>query len=419
MRAYRLVCCACGTEYDDDGLRLACDAPHEPSLLRTVYQASGLHARHPAPAGSVFRFAWLPVVRAIPGSPGPVACRAEELGRALGLSDLWISFSGHWPERGALLPTGTFKDLEAGVVLGRLPDDPPVLVLASAGNTAAAFAAACVREGARCLIVVPSYAVGAVSAAAGRADGVGLIVVEGGTYDDAIALAEAVGALDGFRPEGGIRNVGRRDGLATCLLSVFEASGRLPRHYVQAVGSGAGAVAAHEAAGRLRKHGCPDPLPRLLLCQNAPYAPLRDAWHGRRTLAPAGPVVAPELTNGRPPFAVRGGVREALVESGGTVVVAGGDEARRAMALFERTEGVDIEPAAGVALAGLAKAVRAGRIGTDDMVLLNITGGGRRRLCAGSGTVPVRPDVSVDVVETRDPALLEIAAKSVADAFLA
>ena len=45
--------------------------------------------------------------------------------------------------------------------------------------------------------------------------------------------------------------------------------------------------------------------------------------------------------------------------------------------------------------------------------------GGRRRLCAGSGTVPVRPDLSVDVVETRDPALLEIAAKSVADAFLA
>ena len=91
----------------------------------------------------LYRFGeWLPIVRTLPGAPGTVIYRGERLGRALGLSRLWIAFSGYWPERGADFPTGTVKDLEAYTVLGRLPDRCGPLVVASAGNTASAFGAA-------------------------------------------------------------------------------------------------------------------------------------------------------------------------------------------------------------------------------------------------------------------------------------
>jgi cysteate synthase len=421
-RRYQLVCAECLGRHDDDGLRLCCPAEHGPALLRTEYESP----RFEAPGGDfdLFRFGgWLPVVRRVPDSPSSIAYRAVELAREIGLTDLWVVFSGYWPERHAAMPSCTFKDLEAGTVLGRLPERPPVLVVASAGNTAAAFAAACARHDIRCLIVLPATALSRMAPCGSLPAGVRLVAVDGGgTYDDAIALAQAAADRADFRFEGGIRNVGRRDGLATCLLTAFEAGGRLPEVYVQAVGSGAGAVAVHEAAHRLRAGGyTEDPLPRHLLCQNAALAPLHDQWHrdlgaGKESGAsdPDG-VLAPELTNGKPPYTVRGAVRDMLTESGGGLAVAASGAARAAMRLFERTEGIDIEPPAGVALAGLADAVRAGTIRRDERVLLNVTGGGRLRR-AGRSDLPVAtPHLLIDACDVRDPQALAVAAKRVVD----
>lgn len=440
--SYRLVCSACGAEYGDDGVRLACDNRHEPALLRTVYSAPSFAAEQPR--DDIFRFGrWLPVVRTIPDSPGCVVYRADRLAARIGLGELWVAFSGYWPERGAEMPTGTFKDLEASTVLGRLPDDPPTLVLASAGNTAAAFARACSANGVRCLIIVAGKALERLDSADPPAECVRLVALGGdATYDDAIALAETVGALDGFQLEGGIRNVGRRDGLATCLLSAHERIGRLPDRYVQGVGSGAGAVAAHEAAGRLRLNGCPDPLPRLVLCQNAPFAPIHDAWTrdhqpdsgvsaagaappaGNRAPATAADrpapdqsaVVASELANGRPPYAVRGGIREILRESRGTVLALPNRKVVRAMESFQDAEGIDIEPAAGVALAGLTALAERGEVGRDEMILLNVTGGGRARRRREVELKAATPDLWIDVAEVRDRSKLLGAAERAAGA---
>ncbi|MPY64079.1 pyridoxal-phosphate dependent enzyme, partial [Streptomyces spongiae] len=219
-----------------------------------------------------------------------------------------------------------------------------------------------------------------------------LVVLDGtATYSDAIACADLLARLPGHHAEGGSRNVGRRDGLGTVMLAAAEALGRLPETYVQAVGSGTGAIGAHEAARRLTGGG--EVLPRLLMCQNAPFAPLYDAWRCTGA-APADrehEPLARELTNRRPPFTVRGGVRDVLTESGGDVLCTDNEAALAAMALFEEVEGIDIEPGAGVALASLADAVRAGRVRRDELVLLNITGGGRARQARDTVLVPAEP----------------------------
>jgi cysteate synthase len=389
-RHYTVVCSSCGTRYEDDGLLLDCSRRHEPAFLRTEYDRNG------TPAGEsrgLFRHApLLPVARTFPDVPGPVVHRAERLGRRIGLDRLWVAFNGHWPERGANLPTCTFKDLEAYTVLGRLPAEPPVLVIPSAGNTAAAFAWAATRHKVPCLLVVPAPALERMRFPAPLDPCVRLVVLDGAaTYSDAIACADLLAALPGHHAEGGARNVGRRDGLGTVMLAAADALGRLPETYVQAVGSGTGAIGAHEAACRLRARG--ETAPRLLMSQNAPFAPLYEAWR-RSGAAPADrehEPLARELTNRRPPFTVRGGVRDVLTESGGDVLCTDNVSALAAMALFEEVEGIDIEPGAGVALAALADAVRAGRVRRDELVLLNITGGGRARQARDLPLTPAEP----------------------------
>lgn len=416
FRMYQLECVGCRIRYDDDGLRLRCDRPRCASLLRTVYRNP--HFLSTSVTTGIFRYAgWLPVRRTLGETAGSVCYQATRLGRAVGLESLWVSFNGCWPRHGADLPTDTFKDLEAATVLARLPVNPPVLVVASAGNTAAAFAAACSRYGRACILIVPAWALDRLRVADRDTGRVRVVAVDSpGTYDDAITLAGALGELDGFQGEGGFRNVARRDGLGTCLLTAFEAMGRLPGTYVQAVGSGAGSLATYEAARRLRLAGhTDDPLPKLLLCQNLPYAPMYAAWRGdARPATYCGPesVAARELTTNDPPLQLAGGVREALRHSGGDVVAAANGDALRAMQLFRDVENIDIEPAAGVALACLAAAVQAGRVARDEPVLINVTGGGRSlRQVPDAWSA----DMWIDPSDISEPAKLPQTALRVAD----
>jgi threonine synthase len=60
--------------------------------------------------------------------------------------------------------------------------------------------------------------------------------------------------------------------------------------------------------------------------------------------------------------------------SGGAIESTTDEEAYRAMHLLAKMEGISIEPAAAVAFAGVVKLVRAGKIKSDDVVVVNCTG---------------------------------------------
>ena len=105
----------------------------------------------------IYKFAdWLPVVRMLEGSSAPVTYKSEGLAKELGLKNLFITFSGFWPEKGALMKTCSFKETEAYSVCGRLnPEEHKILVVASAGNTARAFAQVCSDNNIPILITIP------------------------------------------------------------------------------------------------------------------------------------------------------------------------------------------------------------------------------------------------------------------------
>jgi cysteate synthase len=398
LRHYTLACSYCGQRYDDDGLILDCSADHKPALLRTQYADSGFH---PVDREGLFRYqGWLPVKGAQQDAGRTIAYRSSGLAGALRLPNLWIAFNGFWPERDAMLETATFKDLEACTVLGRLPESGVILTVASSGNTGAAFAWACSCREIPCLIIIPEKGLRRFRFREALNPCVNLVVIDDGDYPDAIELAAAVSRMPSFLPEGGVKNVGRRDGLATVLLSAFEEMQQLPSYYFQAVGSGTGAIAAFEAAKRVRNAMRDMALPRLMLCQNLPFTPIFDAWRMELGAPQKSTddfrdaikqVYADELTNWMPPYAIRGGVYDSLTESHGDVLVTSNAAAQRAADMFLELEGIDIEPAAGVAVACLQDAVSQGRVEREAVILLNITGGGRGRLAMEYPLVPAKP----------------------------
>ena len=202
-----------------------------------------------------------------------------------------------------------------------------------------------------------------------------------GDYYDAIQIAEKVQSLSGFAAEGGARNIARRDGMGCVMLDAALKLGRMPEHYFQAVGSGTGGISAWEAALRLRADGrFGSFLPRLHLAQNLPNAPIYCAWKGLEAESPCSDMFDDVLFNRKPPYAIPGGVKDALQETRGEVYGITDRQAAAAKKLFEQSEEIDILNAPAIAVAALEQAARSGSIEAKDIILLNITGGGLARI---------------------------------------
>ncbi len=399
---YLLRCPACGRSFPD---RYTLDCPTGcNALLRAVYAERRLTPKN---LPGIFRYSdWLPVEGYLDIDAGPVSYESVGLAREFGLSNLTISFSGYWPERGGGMKTCSFKELEAQPTVLRLREKGAgVLQVSSAGNTGRAFCEVSGLTGAPIVVVVPTAAADRLWTTV-PAENVCLITVDG-DYFDSIAFGREVCSLPGIVPEGGAKNVARRDGMGTVMLDATLALGRLPDCYFQAVGSGTGAIAAWEAAGRLIADGrFGTRLPALHLSQNLPFVPMVRAWEaGRRKIVPEedmpdaeasiARVYAGVLTNRHPPWGVRGGVYDALLASGGRMYAVSNDEARSAGRLFSETEEIDLDPAAAVAVASLVRAAEEGVIGPDEQILLNVTGGGYERAAEDLDRYPVEPYIRV------------------------
>lgn len=423
--AYTLKCVATGHEFDDAGWTLEYKSCTEPSLIRTIYAKKQLEVKDDS--YGLYKFCdWLPVNRMLKGSAAPVTYRSEGLARHLGLDSLYITLNGYYPERGAAMTTCSFKETEAYSVCGRTdPNEDRILVVASAGNTARAFAKVCSENNIRLLLSVPADNLSAMWFDKPLAPCVKLIACErGGDYFDAIRLGDMLLKSPRFYAEGGAKNVARRDGMGTTVLSAVTTIGRIPDYYFQAVGSGTGAIAAWEANMRLIEDGrFGSNMMHLMVSQNAPFVPMYDAWRtDSRELLPyeadkarrdVSIIDAKVLSNRKPPYSLRGGLYDALKATDGDVLTATNAQVRRALRLFEETEGIDIHPAAGVALASLIKQVADGKIARDACIMLNITGAGEKRFREEHEPVHLEPscifplDVDADKVVADVEALFD------------
>lgn len=385
---YNLVNCGNGRRFEDKGWTLADPESAAPALVRAEYENKQYNPR--TELDGFYRYAdWLPIRRTLQGSCAPVTYKSEKLAAELGLNNLYITLSGYYPAIGARMETCSFKETEAYSVCGRLPENnDKVLVVASAGNTARAFAKVCSDNGIPLLLSIPLDNISALWFKKPLNDCVKIIASPmGSDYFDAIALSDIACKSPLFMAEGGAKNVARRDGMGTTLLSAVEVIGRIPDAYFQAIGSGTGTIAAWENNLRLIEDGrFGSHKMKLYPSQNDPFTIMYDSWKKHsRELVPMTPeearkaasiIDAKVLSNRKPPYPIAGGLFDALEDAGGDIYKVTNEELHQWQDKFLELEGIDIHNAAGVAVASLAMAVADGTVGKDDVIMLNITGAG-------------------------------------------
>ncbi len=418
---YKIICPSCRSDLDGGyAVRCACGDV----LPRSVYKTKRLTIGN---GESLWRFAaWLPTQQILKKTRGrSITYKSTELAGELGLDRLFISFSGFWPERGATLETCSFKELESPPTIQRaLESGVQTLVVSSVGNTARAFAhtVSTSTSNMKLLLVGLESSFGKFWLPEQPSDNVKVVLLKSGNdYADAIALGNRLGSLPGLVNEGGARNVARRDGMGTVMLGAAATIGRTPDHYFQAVGSGTGGIAAWEAALRLKGDGrfVKNALPVLHLAQNVPFVPMYNAWQARRRLI--NPAIdmpdaktsiknlyADVLSNRTPAYSVKGGVFDALESTNGEMYAVATPAAKEAARLFEDLEGLDIVPAAAVATAALLQAVDKRAVNKDEIILLNITGGGLSRLKQDKTCVKMKADLTIERPDSDLTPLLEL-----------
>jgi len=406
---YKLQSLATGKLFDDSGWLLEAPGDEGPGLIRADYECRKLAVKDDR--YGIYKFSdWLPIQRLLTGSSAPVTIKSNGLAKELGLNNLYITFSGYWPEKGALMQTCSFKETEAYSVCARMsPEQEKILVVASAGNTARSFAKVCSDNNIPLLLSIPEDNLDALWFDEPLNDNVKLIASRsGGDYFDAIHLSNLAVRIAGFVAEGGAKNVARRDGMGTTVLSAATEIGRIPDYYFQAVGSGTGAIAAWEANLRLiADGGYGQQKMKLMVSQNLPFKPIADAWEARsRELLPLDDTQARKqveeidakvLSNRKPPYSLAGGLFDALSDTDGEVLLASNEEARLAAKLFEQTEGIDIHPAAAIATASLLNAVKDNKVDKDALIMLNITGGGEECFKKDKVLYYLKPELVFDI----------------------
>ena len=416
---YRLVNVADGRSFEDKGWTLADPLGSSPSLVRAVYSEKQL--RPNGRLKGIYRYAcWLPVNHTLRKSRGPVTWKSEGLARELGLDNLYLTFTGYCPERGAEVETCSFKATEAYSVCARLPKKMNrILVVQSAGNTARAFAQVCSDNNIPLVICIPYDNIDALWFRKRLRPCVKIVATpHGSDYFDAISLGDKLCLSDRYLAEGGAKNVARRDGMGTVLLSAVECIGSLPDAYFQAVGSGTGTIAVWENSLRLLEDGrFGNRKVRLYASQNIPYTPMYDAWKaGQRQLVPysaeesrrrAAEIEAKVLSNRKPPYSLAGGLFDALRDSGGDMFKVSNEELNYWKRKFQALEGIDIYSAAAVAVASLAQAVQDGTVRKDEKIVVNVTGGGEEK-AKSQGYFLAMPSLVLDLDLPEDDIIRQV-----------
>jgi len=401
---YQLMNVGTGRLFNDQGWTLADHEATSPSLVRAIYETSKFTLREDL--DGLYRYSnWLPITRTLKHSHAPITYKSKGLANQLGMENLYITFSGFFPKIGARMATCSFKETEAFSVCSRLPkNDKHILVVQSAGNTARAFAQVCSDNNIPIVISIPQDNINDLWFRKKLKNCVKIIATPHGTdYFDAITLGDKLCKDSRYLAEGGAKNVARRDGMGTTVLSAVECIGRIPDAYFQAVGSGTGAIAAYENNLRLIEDGrYGKNKMKIFAVQNVPFTVMYDSWKAQskplveitaeQSRRDAEVILAKVLSNRKPPYSLAGGLFDVLKATDGDMFKVTNDEIVYWMLQFFNREGVDIFPAAAAAVAGLHQALENGQVRKEDVVMINISGGGMLN-ATKKGFVLKQPDL--------------------------
>lgn len=313
------------------------------------------------------------------GEGGTPLLRAVNLGMMLGCSNLYIK-----DERQG--PTGSFKDRQAALAISVMKElGVTEAVLASTGNVAISYAAysalAGVKIWAFLTSLVPAEKMREVAIYGAK------VIKVTGTYDQTKQVAAEFAKRRGLYLDRGVRSIAARESMKTVAFEIAEQLAahlgpglttpwRAPDWYIQAVSGGLGPVGVWKGFEELMRMGLIDRMPRLACIQAEGCAPMVRSYE--KGLEKAEPILNPRtriitVATGDPGPAYTFLAR-VVREHGGAFEMVSDEEAFRAIHVLAKLEGISMEPAAGMAFAGLFKLLSKGVIRRDEVVVVNCSG---------------------------------------------
>ena len=272
-------------------------------------------------------------------------------------------------------PTSSFKDRQAaGAVAAMLENGVKEAVIASTGNAAVAYAAACARAGIKLWVFMTSL-VPQEKLREAALFGAEVIRVSG-NYDQTKQIAAQFAQRRNLLLDRGATSVPARESMKTIAYEIVEQLGwDSPDWYIQAVSGGLGPLGVYQGFKELFNMGLINKIPKLGIIQAKGCSPMVNAFKAGKDIAEA---IIPEtsiiiLSTGDPGKAYTylwkltqqyGGVMESVTDA----------EAFQAMRSLAKSEGMAVEPATAVAFAGTEKLICNGTIKPEEKVVVNCTG---------------------------------------------
>jgi threonine synthase len=272
-------------------------------------------------------------------------------------------------------PTSSFKDRQAAAAVAVMVEGGiREAVIASTGNAAVAYAAACARAGIKLWVfmtsLVPQEKIRETALFGAE------VIRVSGNYDQTKQIAAQFAQRRKLFLDRGASSIPARESMKTIAYEIVEQLGwRTPDWYIQAVSGGLGPLGAYQGFKELHSMGLISHLPKLAVIQSEGCAPMVNAFKAGKDVAKA---VVPNtriiiLSTGDPGNAYTylwhltqkfGGLMESVTDA----------EAFGAMRSLAKSEGMAVEPATSVAFAGLEKLLKNDNISQEELVVVNCTG---------------------------------------------
>jgi threonine synthase len=306
---------------------------------------------------------------------------ARNLGGKLGLRQLYV-------KNDAGNPTFSFKDRVVSVALTRARElGFDTVACASTGNLAGAVSAYAAVAGMKRFVFVPA------DLEAGKIVGAAIyspeIIAVEGTYDEVNRLCSEIADVYHWA----FVNVNIRpyyaEGSKTLGFEAAEQLGwRAPDHCVVPAASGSLLTKIYKGFQEFSEVGLIEKHPTRMHCAQAQgCAPIATAIRENSDIIkPVRPhTIAKSLAIGNPADGIY--ARLIVAKTGGWADAATDDEIVEGIKILAETEGIFTETAGGVTVAVLKKLVQSGRIGSDEVVVIFITGNGYKTIEAVSSRV--------------------------------
>jgi threonine synthase len=371
------VCVSCGAEHEAKDDTYTCEKcggaleiVYDYEYIKTRISREKLAARKDY---SLWRYRdFLPVAAEATLCPLRVGWsplyRADKLGEALGLKNLYIKDDG-------LNPTSSLKDRASAIAVVRaLHAGKDTVACSSTGNAASSLAGNAAALGLKSFIFVPERA------PAGKVTqllifGATVICVKG-NYEDTFRLSAAAIETYGWYNRNAAINPYLSEGKKTVSLEIAEQLGfQVPDYVAVSVGDGCTIAGVWKGFKDLYAAGFIDRLPKLVSVQASGCCPVNRAFETNTPIERMEEnTIADSIAVGVP----RNGTKALLAirESGGLTVNVTDEEILAAMRLLGKTAGVFGEPAGVTGTAGLKKAAEQNLIPQNAVVVSIVTGNG-------------------------------------------